>query len=108
MLFWDDGAEQNAYIVHINDNSRTRFGFRGKAKTGLGDWLAGYRLEVEPTEANSAKLNQFDDDNTNDSAGPLNVRHSYLYLNSKKWCGPHGPHGHADLQHDQGHECHRA
>lgn len=83
-LFWDDGAEKNAYVVDNNYES-SRFGVKGSAKTGLGDWLAGYRLEVEPTEANSAKLNQFDDDNANDSAGPLNVRHSYLYLNSKKY-----------------------
>ena len=83
-LFWDDGAEKNAYVVDNNYES-SRFGVKGSAKTGFGDWLAGYRLEVEPTEANSAKLNQFDDNNTNDSAGPLNVRHSYLYLNSKKY-----------------------
>ena len=60
--------------------SSSRFGFKGTAKTGFGDWVGGYRLEVEPTGANSAKLNQFDDDNANDSAGPLNVRHSYMYL----------------------------
>ncbi len=84
ILFWDDGAEKNTYIVDNNYES-SRFGFKGSAKTGLGDWLAGYRLEVEPTGANSAKLNQFDDDNANDSAGPLNVRHSYMYLSSKKY-----------------------
>ena len=84
ILFWDDGAEKNTYIVDNNYES-SRFGFKGSAKTGLGDWVAGYRLEVEPTGANSAKLNQFDDDNANDSAGPLNVRHSYMYLSSKKY-----------------------
>jgi hypothetical protein len=68
ILFWDHGAEKNTYIVDNNYES-SRFGFKGSAKTGLGDWLAGYRLEVEPTGANSAKLNQFDDDNANDSAG---------------------------------------
>ena len=47
--------------------------------------VGGFRLEVEPTGANSAKLNQFDDNNANDSAGPLNVRHSFIYLNSKKY-----------------------
>ena len=83
-LFLDDGAEKNAYVVDNNYKS-SRFGVKGSAKTGLGDWLAGYRLEVEPTEANSAKLNQFDDNNTNDSAGPLNVRHSYLHPNIKKY-----------------------
>ena len=84
ILFWDDGAEKNTYIVDNNYES-SRFGFKGTAKTGFGDWVGGYRLEVEPTGANSAKLNQFDDDNANDSAGPLNVRHSYMYLSSKKY-----------------------
>ena len=83
-LFWDDGAEKNFYVVDNNYES-SRFGFKGTAKTGFGDWVGGYRLEVEPTGANSAKLNQFDDDNANDSAGPLNVRHSYMYLSSKKY-----------------------
>ena len=84
VLFWDDGHEKNTYVVDNNYES-SRFGFKGNAKTGFGDWAAGYRLEVEPTGANSAKLNQFDDDNANDSAGPLNVRHSFIYLSSKTY-----------------------
>jgi predicted porin len=82
-LFWDDGAETNAYVVDNNYES-SRFGVKGNAKTGLGDWVAGYRLEVEPTGANSARLDQFDDDNADDSAGSLFVRHSFMYLSSKK------------------------
>jgi predicted porin len=83
-LFWDDGAEKNTYVVDNNYES-SRFGFKGNAKTGLGDWVAGYRLEVEPTGANSARLDQFDDDNADDSAGSLFVRHSFMYLSSKKY-----------------------
>ena len=62
----------------------SRFGFKGSAKIA-GDWTAGYRLEVEPTQANSARLNQFDDDNAFDAVGPLNTRHSFVYVNNKKW-----------------------
>jgi hypothetical protein len=80
-LFWDDGAEKNTYVVDNNYES-SRFGFKGSAKTGFGDWTAGYRLEVEPTGANSARLDQFDDDNADDSVGP---RHSFMYLSSKKY-----------------------
>jgi predicted porin len=83
-LFWDDGAEKNTYVVDNNYES-SRFGFKGTAKTGFGDWVGGYRLEVEPTGANSARLDQFDDDNADDSNGPLFVRHSYMYLSSKKY-----------------------
>src|SRR5882757_3039608 len=82
ILFWDDGAEKNTYAVDNNYES-SRFGFKGSAKI-TGDWSAGYRLEVEPTEANSARLNQFDDNNAADPTGALNVRHDFIYLNNKK------------------------
>jgi predicted porin len=81
--FWDDGVEKNTYVVDNNYES-SRFGFKGSAKIS-GDWSAGYRLEVEPTGANSAKLDQFDDNNADDSVGVLNVRHSFMYLNSKTY-----------------------
>jgi predicted porin len=83
VLFWDDGAEKNTYTVDNNYES-SRFGLKGSAKIG-GDWSAGYRLEVEITRANSAKLNQFNDDNANDPLGSMNVRHSYVYLNDKNY-----------------------
>src|SRR6478609_8254238 len=83
VLFWDDHVEKNAYVVDNNYES-SRFGLKGSAKIS-GDWKAGYRLEVEPTGANSARLNQFDDDNANDPLGPLFVRHSFIYVNNKKW-----------------------
>jgi predicted porin len=84
VLFWDDGAEQNTYVVDNNYES-SRFGVKGSAKTGLGDWIAGYRLEAETTGANSARLDQFDDDNADDANGSLFVRQSYMYLANKKW-----------------------
>jgi len=83
VLFWDDHVEKNVYSVDNNYES-SRFGLKGSAKIS-GDWKAGYRLEVEPTGANSARLNQFDDDNAFDPVGPLNTRHSFVYVNNKKW-----------------------
>jgi predicted porin len=83
LLFWDDHVEKSTYSVDNNYES-SRFGFKGSAKI-TGDWSAGYRLEVEPTFANSARLNQFNDDNANDPLGPLNVRHSFFYMNNKNW-----------------------
>jgi predicted porin len=82
ILFWDDGHERGSYTVDNNYES-SRFGVKGSAKIS-GDWSGGYRLEIETTEANSAKLNQFDDDNANDPLGRLNVRHSFFYVNNKK------------------------
>ena len=40
VLWWDDGAESNAYVV-TNDNQRSRFRFKGKAKIDK-EWEAGY------------------------------------------------------------------
>ena len=83
VLWWDDHVESNTYTVDNNYES-SRFGVKGSAKIS-GDWSAGYRLEVETTGANSARLNQFNDDNAFDPAGPLNVRHSFIYMNNKNW-----------------------
>jgi hypothetical protein len=82
-LWWDDGAEQNAYTVN-NYMESTRFGLKGSAKIA-GDWSAGFRIEVEVRDAASQQLNQFNDDNFNDQFGALKVRWSHIYMNSKTW-----------------------
>jgi predicted porin len=86
LLFWDDGFESNAG-VYTNDNSRTRIGFRGKAKIN-GDWEAGYRLEIGVRSANSKRFNQ--DDPSANTAGTggisengFDIRDSHWYLKSK-------------------------
>ncbi len=83
VLSWDDGAEQNTYTVN-NYMESTRFGFRGSAKIG-GDWTAGFRVEEEVRVAASSQLNQWNDDNQQDSLGNLNTRWSHIYVNSKTW-----------------------
>jgi predicted porin len=77
VLFWDDGFEDNAYIV-TNDASRTRFRFKGDAKIN-NDFKAGYLLEVGVRSANSKRFTQ--DDPTGETG--LDVRHSVWYLDSK-------------------------
>ena len=81
VLFWDDGAEQNTYVVD-NHYKSSRFGLIGSAKIG-SDWSAGYRLEIENRRAASTTLNQFNDNNA--TGAPLSVRWSSMYLNNKKW-----------------------
>src|SRR4026209_1996435 len=76
VLTWDDGAETNTYTVN-NYMESTRWGFKGSAKIA-GDWGAGFRLELENRPAASSRLNQFDDDNAFDPAGPINVRWSHI------------------------------
>jgi predicted porin len=81
VLWWDDGAEKNTYVVE-NGYNTTRFGFRGKAKI-TADWSGGYRLEFEHRIAYSRQVSQTDDDNFVDSR-LLYTRHSYVYLSNKK------------------------
>ena len=86
VLWWDDGAESNAYIV-TNDNSRTRFRFKGKAKIDK-DWEAGYQIEVGVRTANSKRANQLNPKG-NDFApdAGLDLRDSYWYIKSKTYGG---------------------
>ena len=79
LMYFDDGTESNAYIV-TNDNSRTRFRFKGKAKI-TSDLEAGYLLEIGVRTANSKRVTQ-DDDNV---GGGLDLRHSTWYLKSKTY-----------------------
>ncbi len=81
IMFWDDGFESNAYQV-TNDNSRTRFRFKGGAKISDG-WKAGYLLEIGVRGANSKRSNQDDDTGGPDNTG-LDIRHSYWFIDSKQ------------------------
>ncbi|MDO9383821.1 MAG: hypothetical protein Q7T86_13270 [Hyphomicrobiaceae bacterium] len=86
VLFWDDGGESNAYVV-TNDNARTRFRFKGKAKINA-DWEAGYALETGVRTANSKRFTQ-DNPKGNDTATDVgfDLRDSYWFLKSKTYGG---------------------
>ncbi|HEX5600245.1 MAG TPA: porin, partial [Hyphomicrobiaceae bacterium] len=88
VLWWDDGEESNAYVV-TNENSRTRFGFRGDARINP-EWSAGFLLEIGVRIANSGHVNQFVDDNVA-SIDALDLRHSAWYIESNRlgrvWVG---------------------
>ncbi len=81
VLFWDDGAEKNTYVVDNNYES-SRFGIKGSAKIS-GDWSAGFGSRPRPVRAPPNAVNQFDDDNGTRSGGSLNSPPSavliYLY-----------------------------
>jgi hypothetical protein len=81
VAFWDDGGEQNTYVVN-NYNESTRTGIKGTTKIG-GDWTAGYRIEWEYREAASSRLNQFDDNNANDPT--IAVRWSQMFVTNKTY-----------------------
>lgn len=56
VLFWDDGTENNAYVVN-NKTATTLVGFEGSARVNP-TLSAGYRLEVEFASANSDFIDQ--------------------------------------------------
>ena len=91
-IWWDDGTESNAG-VYTNDNSRTRFRFKGDAKI-TDDIKAGFLLEIGVRGANSKRFDQDDVNGCNNPAGVgvnptsncgLDVRHSVWYIDSKKF-----------------------
>jgi predicted porin len=79
VLFWDDGFESDASVV-TNDNSRSRFGFKGDAKIN-DDLKAGYVLEIGIRGQNSKRFSQ--DDRFTPEENGLDVRHSRWFLASK-------------------------
>jgi predicted porin len=90
VLYWDDGGMSDVYI-NTNDESRTRFGFRGSAKID-NDLSAGYRIEIGIRTANSGAVSQFSDVsgalttfNPGDDLGANNgdLRHAFWWLESK-------------------------
>jgi predicted porin len=80
VIFWNDGKESNQYVVS-NNNSRTRFGFKGEAAIN-GDLTAGYLLEVGVRYANSANRTQ-DANGAGGNTNTLDIRQSNWYLASK-------------------------
>jgi predicted porin len=82
LLGWYDGKEADVYEV-TNDNQRTRFGFKGKAKIDK-NWEAGFKLEIGIRTANSKRVSQIDpkgNDNPDDVG--FDLRDIYWYLKEK-------------------------
>jgi predicted porin len=80
VMFWDDGFEENAYIV-TNDASRTRFGFKGDAKIADG-WKAKFKIEVGIRTASSKRSNQDDPVGLETN---FDLRHAWWAIESKKY-----------------------
>lgn len=83
VLWWDDGAESNANFV-TNDNARTRFRFKGKAKISK-DLEAGYQIEIGIRTANSKRFTQNNSKGAATTDYGMDVRDSYWFLKSKTY-----------------------
>ena len=80
ILFWDDGFDDDAYIV-TNNFSRTRFRIKGSAKINA-DWSAGYLLEFGLRRVgDSGGADQFDNGRAG-SGRRIDIRHQALYVKS--------------------------
>ncbi len=60
VLFWDDGFENNAYVVG-NENDQTAFSITGEAEISK-DVTAGYELEIQVDDNTSDGVDQTTDD----------------------------------------------
>lgn len=84
MAWWDDGLEDNVYL-YTNDTSRTRIGFKGKAKIS-DDLYAGYRLELGIRTVDQGEVNANTSRGWSSSnPGGFDLRHSYWFLGSKTY-----------------------
>lgn len=78
--WWDDGQETNVYQF-TNDTSRTRFGFKGKAKI-TNDIFAEYRIEIGVRSVDQGDLSA---SNSAGDGSEFDLRHSYWTLGSKTY-----------------------
>lgn len=78
--WWDDGNETNTYVF-TNDHSRTRIGFKGKAKI-TSDLYAKFKIEIGLRQPDQGDLSANNDDGDGDER---DLRHSYWELGSKTY-----------------------
>jgi hypothetical protein len=84
VMGWDDGAENNAYVV-TNDNQRSRFSFVGKAAINAM-WEAGYAIDIGIRTANSKLVNQIADGGfTRRLSTGFDLRSSVWFLRNKQY-----------------------
>ena len=83
VLFWDDGVEENVYVVgNANDSyNQSNFQFNGEAEISA-DLTAGFQFTIRVNNALSAEVNQFDDDASEEI---LSLWEAYWYIASKRW-----------------------
>jgi hypothetical protein len=78
VLFWDDGFEDNAYVVG-NKNDQTNISFAGEAEFSKG-WKAGYELTIRFTD----NLSDAVDQDVPDAGSGFFVWQSHWWIESEK------------------------
>jgi predicted porin len=76
-MWWDDGTEQNVYIMDIGSTIASHFKFTGQATISPG-WYAGYVLHIEAVSTNSLGVSQV----TDDAGSGVSVLQSFWFIKS--------------------------
>jgi hypothetical protein len=78
LLYWDDGTEQNTYVVD-NAKDATTFTFEGEAEIAKG-WRAGFLIGVDSLTAESNKVDQF----TDNAGSFFDLADAYFFLANER------------------------
>jgi hypothetical protein len=80
VLFWDDGAANNSYVVG-NKNDQSNLALQGDVAFALG-WKAGYDITLRLRDDLSDDVDQ---DNANGSGEPFQIWQLHWYVESEKF-----------------------
>ena len=84
VMWWDDGAESNAYVTDLGSTLGSHVKFTGQA-TILPGWSAGYVLHIEAIGSDSLTTSQIQPDGVNALTGTHNgvsTLQSFWFLKS--------------------------
>lgn len=82
VMWWDDGFEQNTYVIGLGTNYASNVQFVGSAQIAPG-WSAGYVLHIELRDNNIYSINQTNADSAD--AGSTFTEESYWFLRSDQY-----------------------
>jgi predicted porin len=81
VMWWDDGFEENVYVMDTGSTIASHFKFTGQATISPG-WYAGYVLHIEAVSVDSLGVTQASDDGAAPFPGGLGVLQSFWFIKS--------------------------
>lgn len=83
VMWWDDGAESNVYVVGLGSTLSSHVKFTGQATIAPG-WTAGYVIHIEAVSSDSLTINQNTDDGAGALGGNVQLLQSFWFIKSDK------------------------
>lgn len=80
LFYFDDGLEDNLYVVDNSNDLSSNFKFTGAAQISPG-WKAGYTLWIYADSGNSLVSNQ----DTDEGGAAIALEHSYWWIESERY-----------------------